>query len=209
MLTEWARKWSRNIITPIALGLGRVGLTPDMLTVIGFFFNVVVAIILAQGESWWLLGAVLLILSMGFDALDGTLARTTGKVSVFGGFLDSTLDRFSEAVIYLALLYTYLTTTPPHTLEPILIYLTIVGSLMVSYTRARAEGLGLQLKEGLFTRLERIIVLVLGLALTSFFGNSAMLVVLLLLAIGTNVTAVQRLFIVRGKLAQGDLSGKK
>ncbi|MFN8482539.1 MAG: CDP-alcohol phosphatidyltransferase family protein [Anaerolineae bacterium] len=209
MLTELARKWSRNIITPIAQGLGRVGLTPDMLTVIGFFFNVVVAIVLAQGESWWLLGAVLLILSMGFDALDGTLARSTGKVTVFGGFLDSTLDRFSEAVIYLALLYTYLTTTTPHTLEPILIYLTIVGSLMVSYTRARAEGLGLQLKEGLFTRLERIIVLVLGLALTPFFGNSAMLVVLLLLAIGTNVTAVQRLLIVRGKLAHRDLSSQK
>lgn len=208
MLTEWARKWSRNIITPIAQGLGRIGLTPDMLTVIGFFFNVVVAIVLAQGESWWLLGAVLLVLSMGFDALDGTLARTTGKVTVFGGFLDSTLDRFSEAVIYLALLYTYLTTATPHTLEPILIYLTIVGSLMVSYTRARAEGLGLQLKEGLFTRLERIIVLVLGLALTPFFGNSAMLVVLLLLAIGTNVTAVQRLLIVRGKLAGHDSSSR-
>lgn len=204
MLTEWARKWSRNIVTPIAQGLGRVGLTPDMLTVIGFFFNVIVAAVLARGENWWLLGAILLVLSSAFDALDGSLARATAKVTVFGAFLDSTLDRFSEAVIYLGILYAYLTTATPHTLEPILIYLTIVGSLMVSYTRARAEGLGLQLKEGLFTRLERIVVLVVGLALTPFFGMSAVLVVLFVLAIGTNVTAVQRLLIVRGKLARRD-----
>ncbi len=208
MLTEWARRWSRNIITPMAQGLGRVGLTPDMLTVIGFFFNVVVAVVLALGESWWVWGGILLVASSAFDALDGTLARTTGKVTVFGGFLDSTLDRFSEAVIYLGILYAYLTTETPHTLEPILIYLTIVGSLMVSYTRARAEGLGLQLKEGLFTRLERIVVLVLGLVLTPFFGTSAVLVVLFILAIGANITAVQRLLIVRGKLVRRDTSNQ-
>ena len=85
--------------------------------------------------------------------------------SKFGGFLDSTLDRASEAVVYFGLLYAYLNTTPPATVEPLLIFIATVGSLLVSYTRARVEGLGATMKDGWFTRLERIVVLVVGLVL--------------------------------------------
>lgn len=201
MLTNLARRWSAGILTPIARGLSALGLSPDALTVLGFLFNVGVAWVLSRGQEWFGLGAVLLVAASIFDAFDGAVARHTHQVTKFGAFLDSTLDRASEAALYLGLLYWYLTATPPYTLEPILIYLTIVGSLMVSYTRARAEGLGLEMKDGWFTRLERIIVLVLGLALSRTF-DQVMLYVLFLLAFGTNLTAVQRILHTRAKLLE-------
>lgn len=200
MLTDLARRLSAGVLTPVAAFLARLGLTPNALTVIGFLFNVFVAWVLSRGAMWFGWGGVLLIVSSIFDAFDGAVARQTGQVSRFGGFLDSTLDRASEAVIYLGLLYAYLSTTPPSTLEPLLIFVATVGSLLVSYTRARAEGLGAQMKEGWFTRLERIIVLVVGLLLTPFFPQ-AMFVVLALLAVGTSLTTVQRILHAREKLS--------
>lgn len=199
MLTDKARRWSAGILTPIAQGLVRLGLSPDALTVLGFLFNCGVAYVLSWGPAWWGWGALLLVLASIFDAFDGAVARLTGRVTRFGAFLDSTLDRMSEAAIYLGLLYWYITTTPPHTLEPVLIYLSIVGALLVSYTRARAEGLGLEMKEGWFTRLERIVVLVVGLALSNTL-DQVMQLVLFLLALGTLVTALQRILYTRSKL---------
>ncbi|MCW5852663.1 MAG: CDP-alcohol phosphatidyltransferase family protein [Anaerolineae bacterium] len=199
MLTDKARRWSAGILTPIARGLSALGLSPDALTVLGLLFNMGVAWVLAWGPGWWGWGALLLILASIFDAFDGAVARLTNRVTPFGAFLDSTLDRLSEASIYLGLLYWYITTTPPHTLEPVLIYLTIVGSIMVSYTRARAEGLGLQMKEGWFTRLERMIVVIVGLAVSAY-DDRLMQVVLLALALGTNITVVQRILSTRSKL---------
>jgi CDP-diacylglycerol---glycerol-3-phosphate 3-phosphatidyltransferase len=203
MLTDIARKWSVGIVTPIARGMSSIGLTPNMLTVLGFLFNVFVAWVLARGQDYFVWGAVLLVLASIFDAFDGAVARLTGSVTKFGAFLDSTLDRASEAAIYFGLLYWYVTTTPPHTLEPVLIYLTIVGSLLVSYTRARAEGLGVQMKDGWFTRLERIIVLVVGLALSPL-SESVMLFVLAVLALGTLITVVQRILHTKKRLEIGD-----
>ena len=197
MLTDKARRWSAGILTPIARGLSALGLSPDALTVLGLLFNIVVAYVLSWGPGWWGSGALLLILASIFDAFDGAVARLTNRVTPFGAFLDSTLDRLSEASIYLGLLYWYITTTPPHTLEPVLIYLTIVGSIMVSYTRARAEGLGLQMKEGWFTRLERMIVVIVGLAVSAYDER---LMQVVLLALGTNITVVQRILSTRRKL---------
>jgi len=199
MLTDKARQLAAGILNPIARALARIGLTPNMLTVIGFLFNVFVAWVLSRGAGWWVWGGVLLILSSIFDAFDGAVARQSGQVSKFGGFLDSTLDRGSEAAIYLGLLYWYVTTTPPHTLEPVLIYMTIVGSLLVSYTRARAEGLGVQMKDGWFTRLERLVVLIVGLLLARLSDN-VMLYILLIQAVGTMVTTLQRILHARQRL---------
>jgi CDP-diacylglycerol--glycerol-3-phosphate 3-phosphatidyltransferase len=123
-----------------------------------------------------------------FDALDGTLARMTGRTSRFGAFLDSTLDRFSEAVIFLGL-FVYFVEQGAQT-ELILIYATIVGSLMVSYARARAEGIGVALKDGLLTRFERVGLLIIGMIF------SQLLIVLWMLAIFTNFTAIQRMWLV-------------
>ena len=129
----------------------------------------------------------MLVLVAGlFDALDGSLARTMGRSSRFGAFLDSTLDRFSEATVYLGLLIYY--TRQGAREETVLIYATIVGSLMVSYARARAEGIGVECKVGLLTRLERVGLLVIGLVINQVRWT------LWILAIFTNFTALQRMW---------------
>jgi CDP-diacylglycerol--glycerol-3-phosphate 3-phosphatidyltransferase len=162
--------------------LARAGVSPNVLTIVGFLAMVGVAWVLAQGYERW---AGVLIVAVGlFDALDGALARSTGQTSRFGAFLDSTLDRFAEIALYLGLLYLY----RGDTLASVLVYLSITGSLMVSYTRARAEGLGLECKVGFFTRLERLGVLVLGLLL------ERTILALVVLAIFSNLTALQRMW---------------
>jgi CDP-diacylglycerol--glycerol-3-phosphate 3-phosphatidyltransferase len=155
-------------------------------TIIGFVLMVGVAVVLARGHL--ILGGLLIIAAAIFDAVDGTLARMIGRTSRFGAFLDSTLDRFSEAIIYLGI-FIHLSGQNQN-LELILIYATVVGSLMVSYARARAEGIGLSLKDGLFTRFERVLLLVIGLIF------NLLTPALWLLAIFTNLTAVQRMYLV-------------
>lgn len=182
-LTDYARKWGRWIVEPIARALAWLGIPPNVVTVTGFVLNIGVGIVLALGHIRW--GGVCIILAGIFDALDGTLARIVGRTSRFGAFLDSTMDRFSEAVIFLGLLIWY--TRLGARQEILLIYATIVGSTMVSYTRARAEGLGLDCKVGILTRMERTIVLIAGLLLNQ------MLIALWVMAILTNFTALQRM----------------
>lgn len=182
-LTDRVRWWVHGIADPIADLLARLGFTPNTLTLIGFLMNVTVAVILSQGEMRW--GAVAFFLASAFDGLDGTLARRLNRVSRFGAFLDSTVDRLSEAAVFLGLLVWY--TGQGAKQEIVLIYATIVGSLMVSYLRARAEGLGMDCKVGLLTRLERFIVLFVGLLL------GQVTITLWIMAFLTNFTALQRL----------------
>ncbi len=183
-LIAWLRESSRGILESIARVLQATHVSPNMLTVIGFVVALVVAVVLASGQLR--LGGVLMILAAVFDAFDGTLARVSNRTSRFGAFLDSTLDRYSESVIFLGLLVYYFQTGLQT--EAILAVVALVGSLMVSYTRARAEGLGLDIKSGLLTRVERVVILIAGLI------SGWMLVALWLLAILTNVTALQRIY---------------
>jgi len=183
-LSDLARKWGGGILEPIARLIGRTGVSPNVVTLTGASLNLGVAWILAKGHMR--IGGFLIPLVALFDALDGSLARLTGRRSRFGAFLDSTMDRLSEAILYLGLLFFY--TRHGAKQEILLIYATIVGSLMVSYARARAEGLGLQCKVGLLTRLERIIVLTVALILDQ------MSIALWVLAILTNFTALQRMY---------------
>lgn len=183
-LTDLARKWTVGILEPIASLIGRTGVSPNVVTLTGTLLNLGVAWVLAQG--YLRIGGILVLLVSLFDALDGALARLTAKRSRFGAFLDSTMDRFSEAILYLGLLLFY--TRYGARQEILLIYATIVGSLMVSYARARAEGLGLDCKVGLLTRLERVIILTIALILDQ------MSVALWVLAILTNFTALQRMY---------------
>jgi len=196
MLTELARKYSRAFLEPVARFVGWTGISPNLITVIGFLLTVGVAVVIGMG--YLRLGGLLIVAAAAFDALDGTLARTMGRTSRFGAFLDSPLDRFSEAVILLGL-FVYLVEQGAQT-ELILIYATIVGSLMVSYARARAEGIGIALKEGLLTRFERVSLLVLGLVFNQ------LLWVLWILAILTNFTAAQRMWLV-WKITGGEQGG--
>ncbi|MBI2847334.1 MAG: CDP-alcohol phosphatidyltransferase family protein [Chloroflexi bacterium] len=151
----------RRFFDPLARLLGKTGLTPDSLTVLGFLLSLGGAYVIATGHFLW--GGVIVLVSGVFDILDGALARVTDHATPFGALLDSTLDRLSEAAVLFGLLIYYVNYESAW--GGFLVYLTLVGSLMVSYVRARAEGLGLAGKEGIMTRAERVIILALGLLL--------------------------------------------
>jgi len=185
MAEKLLRERTKGLLASVARLISRTGVSPNILTFTGFLAALALACILASGHERV---AGLLMIPVGlFDALDGALARAKNEVTPFGAFFDSTLDRFSEIALYLGLLYLYRGST----LETVLIYLTITGSLMVSYTRARAEGLGMECRIGLFTRFERLAVLVVGLLLEQT------LIALIILAIFSNLTALQRMWHVR------------
>jgi CDP-diacylglycerol--glycerol-3-phosphate 3-phosphatidyltransferase len=176
--------------------VGKTRVHPNTLTIFGFLLNFGVAWLLSQGQ--FLPGGLLILAAGIFDLLDGAVARVMGKVTKFGALLDSTLDRYSEAVILFGLLW-YYTWQPGNYTEIILIFTTIIGSLLVSYVRARAEGLNLDAEVGIFRRTLRITTLSLGLLLSPIDPHLALLVTLWVLAIGTNLTAAHRLVYVWAK----------
>lgn len=180
---DWLRLKGRVVLDPIARMLARTGVTPNMLTVLGYLFNLVVALALALGSLR--LGGVLLILASLFDALDGTLARLTHRQSSFGAFFDSTVDRYSEATVYGGILFYFMNQSMQG--ETLVVYAAIIGSLMVSYSRARAEGLDVDCKVGLLTRVERMLILCAGLILNWLVPAMWMVAIL------ANLTALQRM----------------
>lgn len=185
MVTDLMRAWSARVTQPVARFLGNLGLTPNAVTVLGFLLTAVVAWVLANGQTQ--LAGVLLIVSLGADALDGTLARINGAMTRFGAFLDSTLDRWAEVLIYGALVWTSL---KAHQDQGVLLATAAMAfSLLVSYTRARAEGVGLRCKDGLFTRFERLAVLIAGLILNQV--QIALWIITLL----AGITALQRIWL--------------
>ncbi|GIV79818.1 CDP-alcohol phosphatidyltransferase family protein [Litorilinea aerophila] len=185
MLSKYGRQLAAEPLARLVDLLHRWGVTPNGLTYFGFILTVGTALVLAGG--YFRLGAILLLFAALFDMLDGSLARLTHQSSTFGAFLDSTLDRYSESVTFLALAYYYSTRLQTRT-ELVLIFVILVGSLMVSYTRARAEALKVECKAGILQRPERVVLLILGL----FTGW--MLPILWILAIFTNFTALQRIY---------------
>jgi CDP-diacylglycerol--glycerol-3-phosphate 3-phosphatidyltransferase len=182
----WAvtKERARTVARTVAVGIGRTGVTPNALTVIGLVLNVVVAAVLAAG--YLAVGGALLLAAGAFDMLDGALARSTGQMTKFGAFLDSTLDRYSELIVFGGLLLHF--QASGLLVEATLVFAAAAGSVMVSYARARAEALGFNCEVGWLPRPERILLLAAGLLL----GYPA--VALWVLAVLTNVTAVQRIF---------------
>jgi CDP-diacylglycerol--glycerol-3-phosphate 3-phosphatidyltransferase len=162
---EKARKTLANSITPpLARLLARTPLSPDLLTWLGFFITIGAAVLVVTDH--FLAAGVLVLVAGLFDLLDGALARLTNRVSRFGAVLDSTLDRLSEAAVLLALLAVY--AQEQHVAASLLVGVTLLGSLMVSYIRARMEGVGIECQAGIFTRSERVIIISLGLMLNQF-----------------------------------------
>ncbi len=185
-------KLSGWIVKPLLPLLSKGRLKPDVLTLTGLVISGIAA---AAISLKYLLVAGLLVLFSGlFDLLDGALARLTNQATSFGALLDSVVDRISEALLFLGLLILYV--REGSQLEIVLVFLSLVGSFLISYIRARAEGLGIQCKTGWFTRAERVIVLALGLLL------SQVLIALIILAILTFVTVGQRLAYVRQQSRQ-------
>ena len=192
VLSQLIRGRAQTLLNIIARGLGTIGLTPNALTLLGFLMMCGIGGVLAAGN--FALGGALIIAGGIFDALDGTLARLTNRATRFGAFLDSTTDRLAEGAVFFGILHAFM--QRGMTFIAYLVFFTLLGSLMVSYARSRAEGIGVQCKEGLLTRFERIALLVVGLILTAFLGDAPLLIVLGFLAIFTNVTSVQRMWLV-------------
>jgi CDP-diacylglycerol--glycerol-3-phosphate 3-phosphatidyltransferase len=181
-LTDWARARATRYLVPVARWLGRLGVHPDGITVVGFLLQVAVGLLFYLGRVR--LGGGLLSVVAPLDALDGAVARANGEDGAFGAFLDSTLDRLSDAALILGLVAHHV--QQGMLLEVALLLVALVAALMVSYSRARAEALGLPCKVGLLTRLERVLLIaalsVLG--LTSLLAWS--------LAVLSVVTFLQR-----------------
>lgn len=192
MLTQLLQTWARNMARRAAQIFVKTPITPNMLTLFGLVLNIAVAVLLATGHL--VAGGIMVIVAGLFDLLDGALARITGKMSPFGAFLDSVVDRYSEAVVLLGLfLYYYPQPGNQGLISVVLIYAILFGSMMISYARARAGALHIQNEVGLMARPERIVLIALGLLFPTILLNSEMPLILWILAIGTQVTAIQRI----------------
>lgn len=198
MPTDFRHNIGQRLSDPMARLIAKTRVHPNVLTIIGFTLNIGVAILVAM--EYLFIGGFLLIFSGLFDMLDGAVARITGKTSKFGAILDSTLDRFSEAAVLFGLLIYYL--YPVSTEAVLLIFAILVGSIIISYVRAKAESLGLKCEVGLFTRPERVILLAIGLIF-----NQLLIYILWIMAIGTNLTALWRMLYVRHQTGKTENQG--
>jgi len=189
------RNLAYRITGPVVRILSKSGITPNALTFINLTLNIIAAYVIAAG--YFLLGGVLVPVAGLFDLLDGALARFNKQTTRFGAILDSVVDRISEAAILCGLLIWYMPQEEAG-LEIILIFVVLIGSFLISYIRARAEGLGWQCQVGLFTRAERVIVLAIGLLANQIFIALCVLVVFVF------ITVVQRLVYLS---KQGNIEG--
>ncbi|HSK73277.1 MAG TPA: CDP-alcohol phosphatidyltransferase family protein [Pyrinomonadaceae bacterium] len=188
---------AKRIIDAIVRWLAFGGVHPNILTVIGVIISVVCGILFGVGEFFW--AGVVLIVANLFDMLDGNVARLTGRVTRFGGFLDSSLDRLSDMVAFLGIMVFYASNTPQRSvLNVFLAGLGLIGSVMVSYTTARSESLGVKANVGFLQRPERIVLLIIGALSTfpnsDFFLANRMPQVLWILAIGSFWTFIHRMY---------------
>lgn len=215
----------KKVFEPIALGMGRLGLTPDALTLIGFAITVVGAVLISQ--QLWLLGGLVVLFGGIFDMFDGTLARATGRVSNLGAFMDSVFDRWGEAIVYVAIV---IGASRAHfELGAWLAAAALASAFMVSYVRAKSEGLGFTEGSGMaaigvMPREVRLVVLAVGLVGASLLGGVMpvemmgentglgvsvdatgsffLLLALAVIAIGATITTIQRIFHVRNQAKQ-------
>lgn len=186
------------LIDPLSRVLARARVHPHVLTVTGFILALVAANFFRIDHFFW--AGIFIILAGTCDVLDGRLARDTGKGSAYGALFDSTVDRYTEIALFLGLAWYYAQSR----ITMLIILLAMAGSLLVSYTRARSEGLGLECKVGIVQRQHRITLLAAGAILGAIPGtrHAAMVMSLWAIAILANVTAVQRVAYIRKQLLQ-------
>ena len=192
MLDKYLKKWFLAMLRPLAHLFIRLGFKPDWLTLMGLIMNLGATAAFVKGYLHW--GALIMMVAGLCDILDGQVAREGRKETKFGALLDSTTDRYSEIFIYFGI-GAYLIGRDEWVVTGILFF-AITGSLMVSYVRARAEGLGEDCKVGFMQRPERLTAL----ALASLLGHQGLVLVLVLLAVTTNYTVIERLAHIRNRL---------
>ena len=194
--TDRLRRIFKGILDPIGTLLNRVGLTPNAITLLGLVGTSIGAYFLSQGRM--ASGGLILLASALVDAFDGTMARLRGESSDFGAFVDSVSDRYAEFITFGGLLYFFLSQADYPGV--VVTFAATAGSVLVSYVKARAEGLGFEAKVGILTRVERYIVLIPLLVFNQPFAAAV------LIALLGNITALQRIIYVR---AQGHARMKK
>lgn len=205
ILPDWLKTGYLRLINPVANWLVRRGVHPNTITAFGTLCTIIAAGIFAMGHirtAGWFLGLTAL-----FDVLDGTVARRSNQESVFGAFLDSTLDRLADGAIFVGLATFYALDPVHHSAWMMLLCMSgLVGALMTSYTRARAEALGIDAKVGMVQRAERVVLLsapqaFFGLALNGWVLNT----VVGIITIGAWITVIQRVqFVYRQTTNRGD-----
>lgn len=194
-------------VGPVCGFLSKLGLSPNAVSLAGLTLSMISGLVYSTGSFFC--AGVVLILAGTCDVLDGQMARRTGEISLFGAFLDSAIDRFSELFIFLGLAWHFSslsTETPGSILGSVVVLIIILalsGSFMVSYTRARAEGLGVECKVGWMQRPERLALLIVGSLLAGLpvAGQSIMIGTVFIIAALGNYTAVQRILYVRNQLS--------
>ncbi len=189
LLTKLKKK-VQQMLTSQAVAAHKIGLTPNKVSIIGFILAVVSAgaYAIAPSYHWLLLLATVLLLASGFcDTLDGIIARTFQQVTVFGGFFDSVLDRYADAVVYAAIIIAGLC-------NQVWGLAALVGSILVSYSRARAEAAGIKMESvGFAERAERMLILAAA-SIIAFFWLPALSYGIIVLALLSNLTVIQRAF---------------
>ena len=185
--TDLMRLKFKGILDPIARFLNGLGLKPNLITIFGLIGQFFAAILLGMGEIMW--GGIVLLFFAPIDALDGTMARLRNEPTRFGGFVDSVTDRYSELIVFAGLLFYF--AQIQNVLGIMLVFFAAGGSIMVSYTRAKAEALNYDAKVGILTRLERYIIIIPCLIF------QIPLVAMGIIAVFANITAFQRILSVR------------
>jgi CDP-diacylglycerol--glycerol-3-phosphate 3-phosphatidyltransferase len=190
------RVWFRKLLEPLARALDASHVSPNVLTVLGFVPAIGAGV--AFGKGMVRFGGILLGVSGLFDLSDGLLARLGNKETKFGALLDSTIDRYSEIAVFVGLAIFYRGEAALYG-----VLLALVGSLMVSYLKARAEGLGFSCKSGMLQRPERLVILILG----ALIGANVLKWAIWLVAVLANITAVERL--IRTRSLMGKQNGQQ
>ncbi len=185
--TDFLRQVLKGVLDKIGSFLNGLGIRPNVITTAGMLGNVAAGVLIATGQLFW--GGIVAMVLSPLDALDGTMARLRNESSRYGAFVDSVSDRYSEFALYAGLLVYFINTGTWQ--DALLVFFAAMGSILVSYIRAKAEAMDYSAKIGLFTRVERYIVLIPGVILG--FPRIS----LWILAIFSNFTALQRVWYVR------------
>ena len=194
----------KQIFEPIALAMGRAGLTPNALTLIGFAITAVGSVLV--GLQLWVIGGIVVFFGGVFDMFDGTLARATGQTSPLGAFMDSTFDKAGEILVFLGVIAGLLAADVPDV--PILVAAAAMGaSILVSYVRSKSDGLGFSSGMGLaavgvMPREVRLVIISIGIVLTgTSLGTTAIEFALGVILVGAVITVIQRILFVRSQAA--------
>jgi CDP-diacylglycerol--glycerol-3-phosphate 3-phosphatidyltransferase len=202
-----------RIIDAMVRALANLGIPPNVLTTIGVLINLACGVLFGLGEFFF--AGIVLIVANLFDMLDGNVARLSGRVTRYGSFLDSTLDRLSDMGAFMGIIIFYARDTAQHSvLNVFLAGVGMIASVLVSYTTARSEGLGVKANVGFLQRPERVVLLIIG-ALSTWdwesqhFLANRMPQVLWVLAVGSIWTLIQRMIYIRRELMRMDLADPK